>query len=577
MSLKAYLERMGTYGGKDTLPYFLKLAGIKTSQRKKAEMVSILDKYLSDEQNIIRIWNILNPFEKELVEEYVRAGGRLDSSEIKHILEKHGRERKSYHYGYLVEQFDDYSPARLFFVPYSIPAPIFNILKKLVKPLEIRYTALERLPDRDIIDKELVIRESFEKDFINTIMLINNAKLKATKGSNLPVKSAVLKINEALENKEVLTSGFSSMDDIRTVEQTNRIYGICRLLSEAGIVEESDGMLIIGSRAKEFLKLNLAEKCDMLLKAYIRSEVIYELDRIREIKIKTSMRPNFKTCRELILKYLLGCPVNKWIKMNEFLKYIKKMDRNFLTNVVGSIDSYDDYYRYYTGRTQDWEEIEGRFIEIMFFEYLSVMGIVDVALVEDSDEYGNTEFFSVKYFRVTPLGAYVLGMTDNYNLNEKAEKSGFIVQPNYEIIVSEGSMKHNHILFFDKFAEKISEDTVSIYKLSFKAAVNALDNGISIREIIDYLKENSENNIPENVLLTLEEWERESKRIKIRTVTIIECDDRYLMEELKSYKTINNNILNELPYVFEIDSKSANKVKREIEKKNHFCIIRITK
>jgi hypothetical protein len=55
--------------------------------------------------------------------------------------------------------------------------------------------------------------------------------------------------------------------------------------------------------------------------------------------------------------------------------------------------------------------------------------------------------------------------------------------------------------------------------------------------------------------------------IKIRKVTIVETDDEYLIEELKSYKSINKSISGDLKYSFEIDSSQANKVKREIEKK----------
>ncbi len=92
-----------------------------------------------------------------------------------------------------------------------------------------------------------------------------------------------------------------------------------------------------------------------------------------------------------------------------------------------------------------------------------------------------------------------------------------------------------------------------------------------MQEVIDYLQEFSTNPVPENVLLTLQEWERESKRIRIRTVTILETDDPYLLEELKSYKTIGKHIRNELPHALEINGKSAKSPKREIEKKNRFC------
>ncbi|WP_270567657.1 hypothetical protein [Clostridium beijerinckii] len=73
--------------------------------------------------------------------------------------------------------------------------------------------------------------------------------------------------------------------------------------------------------------------------------------------------------------------------------------------------------------------------------------------------------------------------------------------------------------------------------------------------------------------MSLNEWNEKSKKIKIRKVTIVETDDKYLLEELKSYKEIKKDIAKELPYAFEINSKNANKVKRNIEKKNHFCIL----
>jgi len=152
-------------------------------------------------------------------------------------------------------------------------------------------------------------------------------------------------------------------------------------------------------------------------------------------------------------------------------------------------------------------------------------------------------------------------------------ETGIIIQPNYEIIVQDGAMKDINCIYLDKVAEKLSEDTASIYKISFKSMVMALDNGISIEDIIDYFKEACKNEMPENVLMSLKEWNEKSKKIKIRKVTIVETDDKYLLEELKSYKDIKKDISMELPYVFEINSKDANKIKRNIEKKNHFCII----
>lgn len=207
-------------------------------------------------------------------------------------------------------------------------------------------------------------------------------------------------------------------------------------------------------------------------------------------------------------------------------------------------------------------------------EYLSTIGIVDLMVTEDSDDYGLKEYYSVNYLRLTPLGAHVLGVFEHYEEPAKEmEHSGIIMQPNYEVIVVSGGMREVHALFLDRFAEKVSEGEVNVYKLSFKAAVRALDQGIPVQELIDYLQEFSISPLPENVLLTLQEWERASRKIRIRTVTIVEMDDQYLLEELKSYKTIRQHICSDLPHVLEIDEKSAKKIKREIEKKNRFCLM----
>jgi hypothetical protein len=216
---------------------------------------------------------------------------------------------------------------------------------------------------------------------------------------------------------------------------------------------------------------------------------------------------------------------------------------------------------------------------VLLIEYLSTIGIVDVSVCELADDYGVKKFLSAQYFRLTKLGAYVLNVIDEYespNKNIKIQMEsdeGFTLQANFEIIVQDSSSKYKYCMFFDKFAEKVVDDIATVYKLSFKSMVTALDKSISINEIIEYILNNCKNLMPENVMITLRQWEKESKRIKIRKVTIVETDDKFLVEELKSYRSINNNILGHLNYAFEIDSSQCNKVKREIEKKNKFCVL----
>ena len=136
------LERCFELLTTNDLPRKLKLAGIKASYLKKADMVRLLNEYLCKKENILDIWNNLNLFEKEFLEAFIRANGNLDSDDRKEILEKYGR-KTSYSNYYFESYFGENSRARLLLIRNEMPAPIFNVLKVLVKPLEYKLSTFK--------------------------------------------------------------------------------------------------------------------------------------------------------------------------------------------------------------------------------------------------------------------------------------------------------------------------------------------------------------------------------------------------------------------------------------------------
>ena len=118
-------------------------------------------------------------------------------------------------------------------------------------------------------------------------------------------------------------------------------------------------------------------------------------------------------CRNVIIKHLKNCTIGVWVSVKQFLDYIKIMDKNFLVNQVKSISYFSDKNRVYLEPWVGWEEVEGRFIEVVLQEYLSILGVVDTVIYESEggcSDYDYRPFFKVEYFRVTPLGAFVLGI-----------------------------------------------------------------------------------------------------------------------------------------------------------------------
>ncbi|MDO9533801.1 MAG: hypothetical protein Q7J85_00370 [Bacillota bacterium] len=96
------------------MTHLLKIAGLKAASYRKMDVIRALDSYLSDERNIIKIWNGLKPADKELVEEYIRGRGSIDYDDIRAILAKYNLPHRSTYYQF-IDFFEQNSSARLFF------------------------------------------------------------------------------------------------------------------------------------------------------------------------------------------------------------------------------------------------------------------------------------------------------------------------------------------------------------------------------------------------------------------------------------------------------------------------------
>ena len=74
--------------------------------------------------------------------------------------------------------------------------------------------------------------------------------------------------------------------------------------------------------------------------------------------------------------------------------------------------------------------------------------------------------------------------------------------------------------------------------------VKALEIGIKIKDIYEYIKENNKEELPKNVKAQFEDWIYASKRIKKKNVTILEIDDENFYEIMRNedYKTCIDSV-----------------------------------
>jgi len=133
--------------------------------------------------------------------------------------------------------------------------------------------------------------------------------------------------------------------------------------------------------------------------------------------------------RQAIANALAGCPVGGWVRLDDFLRYmrverytfsvVRDPTRLYLGRAVHKtrLEGYDD--------DDVWLAVQGRYVLCLLFEYAATLGLIDVAYgapegARDDyhDMWGSGEvdalsrYDGLGAFRITGLGAYCLGHPD---------------------------------------------------------------------------------------------------------------------------------------------------------------------
>jgi hypothetical protein len=503
--------------------------------------------------------------------------------DIEAIAQAHNYQpKKSRYYFYssgILEYFPEDSMLLAFYVNGSVPSVFKEFLSKAIPPYVRHFhaSAIDNPEEYMPIEN----RECRYRDFDMLISFVNNNKVTATKSGGYINKTALLKFHKIANYDEVCNNDSGEIGDIRNAGEAIVSFGIAQLLRCADVLDIVKESYVLSANAIKFAGMSMPEKAKFLYTAYIGhgNDIIDECARISAARLKFArLRYPLSGPREEVVSILRECPVGEWIDFNHFSKELRKTNRDIF-DVVGKALKRDDYYNQYYDAPA-WDDFERLAVSNILMEYLAVLGAVDVYTAYESyGDYDNRTGVEVAYFRVTDLGAYLFGMADAY-----AEKGGgglsgadkgFLVQPNFDVVIPQGDERMKHELFFERFATKTTDDkAVSVYKLDFESMVQALYIGLRIHEISSYCEAFASAEIPENVKDAFEEWEAQSSRVRIRNVAIVETDDVFLLEEIKNYRGMGSLLEGGAKPVLILLPKNEKKAKKLIEKNKRFCVIK---
>ncbi|HKQ79803.1 MAG TPA: hypothetical protein VJ810_39285 [Blastocatellia bacterium] len=325
------------------------------------------------------------------------------------------------------------------------------------------------------------------------------------------------------------------------------------MLAQAGkLVEPHGKKLALTKDGRNALAVPAAETLKMIWQRWMKSKLLDEFNRVCGIKGQQGKGKRAMTAtegrRSVIVEALKQCPVGKWVKFDDFSRFMQAAGINFeVTREPWDLYIADAQYGSLgQGGYYDWNILQARYLMAFLFEYAATLGLIDVAYVDPVDARADyrdmwgaedLEFLSqydgLMYLRLNPLGSYCLDLTDKYSASRVEAKSSITALPSLQINVG-GELSPDESLLLETYAERESD---KIWRLSREKALAAVESGNRIEELREFLQARDEQPLPETVEGFIVTTERHARALKnTGAALLIECADAEIAGLIASHE-----------------------------------------
>jgi hypothetical protein len=547
----------------DNLKSLLSLLPISEKPKRKAELVNLAYSYL-DGNNLRTIWIQLDELQQAAVSEVVHGNSSQFNQEI--FKAKYGQLPD---FGELNTYYGTKTPTklRLFFYNYGIiPEDLKKRLKTFVPaPKEISIKEVQELPQtisrtykyfdyenrksiRKVEEIPLEVRlmeKTAGQDLLAVLRLVQAGKISVSDKTRHPSKATINQITKVLnggdfyENNPQDQENYSD-DEIGSI----RAFSLPLIIQAAGFAQLSGNKLSLTKAGEKALTAPLEKTLQTAWKKWLKTNILDEFRRINNVKGQTGKAQrgfsSVSARREGIASVLEDFSVNSWIEINEFFRYMLATGQDFeVCRYTRHLYICEPGYGYLYDIEGSWSVLEESYTLCFLFEYVATLGIIDVAYIKPNgtrdgfrDLWGTDDYDFLSrydgllYFRITPLGAYILGITDSYEAPKFESKSLLKILPNLEIVASEQNFGLADQLFLEQYAKKVSDQ---VWKLETKSVLEAISKGHQLKELIDFLKALSSNSFPNTVVQFFKDIEQRSNSLTdLGVARLVKCSDAAL-------------------------------------------------
>jgi len=305
----------------------------------------------------------------------------------------------------------------------------------------------------------------------------------------------------------------------------DRLQLIEHLARRLGLIAEDNQRLTVNiPRARAWLRASPAHQLRTLQQSWSESPDWNELWRVPGLQCQpTGWKNNPLATRQRVLHWLARCPAEEWLGIESFVQALKIADPEF-QRPDGDYDSWyirDEATGEYLAGFESWEKVEGVLVRDFLRRPLFWLGIVAQGLVQGTPTA----------FQITPKGKAFL-----------AGEEPPLAQPSPPLTVSPEltiwAPLEGHL--YDRFQVARFAQGIPVgenappftYRLTPESLARSREQGITLRQIVAFLKRASGGELPDNVPLLLANWEQKAHKIKLHRAILLQTVDEPTLEEL---------------------------------------------
>ncbi|MBI2317967.1 MAG: hypothetical protein HYU75_13485 [Betaproteobacteria bacterium] len=464
---------------------------------------------------------------------------------------------------------------RSYFIPDDLRARLSTFVPA---PAPLDLEGSETLADDKSLTLRLTEREALQEVVI-LLRTIEQARIQVSEKTALPSTAALRFLGEKLPGGDF----YPWREKKNKWEQEIgpiKAFAWPMLLQAGGLAIRAGGHLALSPAGVKALSTPPAEVLRGLWRKWLNTTLLDEFSRIDAIKgqnsagrVMTAVAPR----RAAVEEALEACPVGRWIAIGEFSRFMLASDLAFAV-------AHDPWKLYLCERqygslgyegSGGWNILEERYISALLFEYAATLGMVDVAYSDPKgarDDYHGmwgsddlaflSRYDGLSHFRLTALGAYLLGIDPAYRPAAIASNAALSVLPSLQVNVVRGALGTEEALLLENWAVPVQAGS---WRLDREKALSAIEKGHDIAELQRFLQSRDDLPLPEPVESFIRQCARNGKALKtIGSAVLVECRDGETAEAIAGHKETEALCLRAGPKTLVVRSGDLDKFRERI-------------